>query len=119
MRQMFFIALTIAAFFGGQHFARADTLTITLTQPSGLCASGCTKTFSDAASATPNTLESNIVTVFQSGCNTSINGTCTPGQVLTYWATNLKNTFVAEVTAYQTQALTNSATNSYTPINPQ
>jgi hypothetical protein len=64
-------------------FAHADTLTVTLTTPSGLCATGCTLTFSAAASAKPNTLETNIVTMFQQPCNTSINGTCTAARRLT------------------------------------
>lgn len=99
--------------------ASADSLTITLTSAIGTCAAGCTKMFNDATSATPNTLQSNIIVVYQSMCNVSINGTCTAGQVLTYWATNIKNTFVSAVTAYQIQQLQNAAVSGYTPINPQ
>lgn len=97
--------------------ARADTLTITLTTPSGLCAAGCTRTFSDASTAKPNTLQTNIIQVFQSGCNTSINGTCTAGQVLNYWAGTLRDSFVSQVNAYQLQLLQQGV--QYTPIAPQ
>jgi hypothetical protein len=96
--------------------AKADSITITLTTPAGLCAAGCAKTFTDAPT---NTIQTNIVTVFQSSCNSSISGTCTVAQVLTFWATSLKNTFVQQVTTYQTQQLQNAAAAGYVPINPQ
>jgi hypothetical protein len=97
----------------------ADSLTITLTSTTGTCTAGCTKTFSDTSSATPNTLQSNIITVYQSVCNVSINGTCTAAQVLTFWAGTIKSAFVATVTAYQLQQLQNAAIAGYIPINPQ
>lgn len=99
--------------------AYSDSLTITLASATGTCAAGCTKAFSDTTSATPNTLQSNIISAYQGACNVSINGTCTAGQVLTYWATNIKNTFVTAVTSYQVQQLQNAAASGYTPINPQ
>lgn len=108
-------ALLTFLLLGGTAFA--DSLTITLTTPTGICASGCTKTFSDASSAKPNTLETNIVQVWQNPCNVSINGTCTAGQVLNYWAGALRDDFVAQVNAYQLQQLQSAVT--YVPINPQ
>jgi hypothetical protein len=96
--------------------AAADTITITLTTPAGLCMAGCSRVFTDVGTAKPNTLQTNIVQVFQSGCNTSINGTCTAAQVLNYWAGTLRDTFVGQVNAFQLQVLQNAV--PYVPIAP-
>jgi hypothetical protein len=95
--------------------SRADTITMTLTTASGLCSSGCTKVFSDVGSAQPNTLGAKILSTYQAPCNASINGTCTNAQVLTFYATYLRNALVQAVTAADENALING----YTPVNPQ
>lgn len=99
--------------------AHADSITITLTSSTGTCSAGCTKIYNDATSSTPNTLQSNLITVYQTPCNVSINNTCSAAQVLTFWALQLKNGMVSAVTTYQTQQLENAAAAGYTPINPQ
>lgn len=115
--EMKFILAVVALLLSSPSFA--DSITITLTSSTGTCSAGCAKTYNDATSAVPNTLQSNIITVYQTPCNVSINNTCSAAQVLTFWALQLKNGMVSAITAYQIQQLENAAITSYTPINPQ
>jgi hypothetical protein len=98
--------------------AQADTITITLTTATGLCVtpSVCTATFSDAQTPVPNTIETSIIAVYQQGCNASISGVCTTAQVLTFWATQLKNDFVNTVNTYNQNAAAQAAAAAVAPI---
>jgi hypothetical protein len=98
--------------------ASAGTIAITVTAGTGVCAGGCTKSFTDTDANLAK-----IVPAYQAQCNISISLAgpplvCTPAQVVTYyfqWVINRTMDFVN--TAQNNAAL--AATVLPTPINPQ
>jgi hypothetical protein len=100
--------------------ASADTLTITLTAPVGLCSgAGCSKTYSDVTATPPNVTIAKMIATYQKGCNASISGVCTSGQVLTFWADTIKNGIISDVSGFDQQILQQNAVSTYTPIAPK
>jgi hypothetical protein len=98
--------------------ASAGTIAITVTTATGVCASGCTKSFTDTDANLAK-----IVPAYQAQCNVSISLAgpplvCTPAQVVTYyfqWVINRTIDFVN--TAQNNAAL--GAVILPTPIDPQ
>lgn len=93
--------------------AKAGTIVITVTTASGVCATPCTKTYTDTDANLAK-----VIPAYQSGCNTSINGTCTSLQVLKFWFDGVIKEVVANVAAFDKNNLANTATGAYVPINP-
>jgi hypothetical protein len=85
--------------------ASNDTLTITYTSYTGgsLCASGCSKTLSGPAGVNVLAL---MVATYQASCNATLvaPATCTPAQVMAWWASSVGAKLANDISAYQQNA---------------